>query len=322
MDDKEQLRKDIDIIKQDIAQIKSMLQKLVSTSGSIIQKPIKQKAVQFSCINCGTIFPSTAKFCTTCGYSPDTVQQEKEISFKDTLVVKRDIVEGLKFNYRSLIKVSQSSSFTMLAMQITLIAALFSAASFVVNMSIMVEGEGTTLDGMILFNNLFYGFIITVVTFAFLLEYSLKNMHLKKTTFTNSIRLTGLLSILLLIRGGLSIVYNIYIYLVAKEDVNFTFYFFMFETISYGLIAVLLIIYLIIFLKNRAAISGLFSFVIIVICASFTALIFISFFLDVFNLFFQYELTNYIGIGVAILLPIIAQIKKKLPLKFNNNKKM
>jgi hypothetical protein len=277
---------------------------------SPVQAVVSDSSMKKACIQCNLPLKIDQLFCTNCGSKQPSDEIEEMYYLRDSKINKDDMIEGLKFNYRNLIKISQSKSFTILALQLFLIAGILNAASTTINIILFdTRTDWQWVDAFQLFDIFFYSFIFLIIALAFFIEFSLKNMKIEGVSFIGSMRLTGFLSIILIIRGILSLIYNLYIY-ILDTGVDGLYYFTIFESISWFIVSVLLLIYLTIYISNRAGISPGFACLILIVMTTFTVWIYFMYFFNIF-----YILSSFIPIavgmlGFSLLTPIVLQFMK------------
>lgn len=239
---------------------------------------------QVFCESCNSLRSNKDKFCIHCGYDTSKKKQDIipiEIEEHDDPISKEILIKAFSFDYESILKISQSRRFTKTALQLFLLAGLINSIAIIITGSLFMNDFPTEFSMSTNFVFLNSSYVIILLSFIFSIEYTLKNMEIQNLNFISSMRVSGFLSIILLIRSFLAFMYNFYLYFLVGHSGGVGFgYFIMFEGISWTITLILLTSYLTAYISKRANLSKTFVIIFLILCFSFTNTLYITIILN------------------------------------------
>lgn len=249
------------------------------------------------CNNCNKPILGGEKFCTDCGQPVGTINinedEVDEIIENDVEINKEIILKAFSFDYKSILRISQSSSFTKFALQLFILGGIINSLSIQINANIFsINDVPSGFFGFLFF---YFSYTLILFSFIYMLEYTLKNMEISGLSLVSSMRVSGFLSIILLLRATLSLIYNFYLYgLVGIRGSDGEEYFYIFEGISWTISGLLLAAYLISYISLRAKIDKLFTFVLLLTTLIFTNILFGTIIVNIIYVISQIPYVNAI----------------------------
>ena len=264
---------------------------------------------QVLCESCNSLRSNKDKFCIHCGYDTSKKKQDIipiEIEEHNDPISKEIIINAFSFDYESILKISQSKVFTKTALQLFLLAGLINSITITVTGALFTNDFTSEFPMSASFVFLNSSYIIILFSFIFSIEYTLKNMEIPNLNFISSMRVSGFLSIILLIRAFLAFIYNFYLYLLVglRGDDGFD-NFIMFEGISWTITLILLTSYLTAYISRRANLSKTFVVIFLILCFSFTNTLYITIILNMIDFISRIPYLHHM-IGVIYLVTPIS----------------
>lgn len=253
------------------------------------------------CNNCNKPIMVGEKFCTDCGQPVGTLNTKNDeidqIIDNEVEINKEIIIKALSFDYKSILKISQSSSFTKFALQLFILGGIINSLSIQINANIFeINDVPSEFFGFLFF---YFSYTLILFSFIYMLEYTLKNMEITGLSLISSMRVSGFLSIILLLRATLSLIYNFYLYgLVGIRGSEGEEYFYIFEGISWTISGLLLAAYLVSYISLRAKVGKLFTFVLLFTTLIFTNILYATI---IVNIIYVISQISYINVILSLI---------------------
>lgn len=253
------------------------------------------------CNNCYKPIMVGEKFCTDCGQPVGTLNTKNDeidqIIDNEVEINKEIIIKALSFDYKSILKISQSSSFTKFALQLFILGGIINSLSIQINANIFeINDVPSEFFGFLFF---YFSYTLILFSFIYMLEYTLKNMEITGLSLISSMRVSGFLSIILLLRATLSLIYNFYLYgLVGIRGSEGEEYFYIFEGISWTISGLLLAAYLVSYISLRAKVGKLFTFVLLFTTLIFTNILYATI---IVNIIYVISQISYINVILSLI---------------------
>jgi len=283
---------------------KEIITKITNNENSI-NKEIDDQVL---CKSCNLLRPNNVKFCIHCGYDTRILNQGEityQIEENNDPITRQIIFKAFSFNYESILKISQSRAFTKTALQLFLIAGLINSIAIIITGSLFMNNFPSEFPISTEFVFLNSSFIIILLSFIFSIEYTLKNMEIQNLNFISSMRVSGFLSIILLIRAFLAFMYNFYLYFLVglREDDGYG-YFIIFEGISWTITLILLTTYLTAYISKRGNLSKLFVVIFLILCFSFTNTLYITIIIHIIDFISRVPYLHLILGAIYLIVPV------------------